>query len=63
MPISTKVTTIIRTPSAETGSKLPASERSKITLVITAVPGVNRHTAELSSRSEGMNGFYRCAAT
>jgi hypothetical protein len=39
---------IIKMPSAETGSKLPASERSKMRLVITAVAGVKRNTAELS---------------
>src|SRR3982074_13682 len=61
--MSPKVIAIIRTPSADTGSKFPASERSKITLVITAGEGGKRKPAELSSRSDGMKEVSQVATT
>src|SRR6266446_3446699 len=61
--MSPNVSAIIKTPSAETGSKFPASDRSKMMLVITAVEGVKRKTAELSSRSDGMKAVNQVATT
>src|SRR6266851_2374913 len=61
--MSAKVSAIIKTPSADTGSKFPASDRSKMMLVITAVEGVKRKTAELSSRRDGMKAVSQVATT